>query len=326
VPVDRALAKVALLVSIVSLAAACSSAAGSSGTNGGSSAGSGDPTKDLLTRVEARGTLILPTDPAYPPASFAVKGATRVANTKCALNQLTANQISGNDAAVGKAVASALGVEPCFVVPTWNEQLAGHWGDRWDIAFSSIGIARTRMDELYFTQPYFASSESFFVRTDAPYRTVEQLSGKRIGVCTGCFADLYLQKKLEIPGQPPLDFRVDDAKIVGYEVETAGLLDVAHGKLDAFLCGDQIGQEEISKGVPLRKLGDPAYFAYIAGAVDRSSPLAQQPFVDRVNAILGNLLADGTLKRLSLRFFKTDYASATATYSIAAANQAPLAS
>ena len=239
---------------------------------------------------------------------------------------MTANEISGNDAAVGKAVASALGVEPCFVVPTWNEQLAGHWGDRFDVAFSSIGIARSRMDELYFTRPYFASSESFFVKTDAPYATVQQLSGKRIGVCTGCFADLYLQKKLEIPGQPPLDFLVDNAKIVGYEVETAGLLDVAHGKLDAFLCGDQIGQQEIDSGEPLKKLGDPAYFAFIGGALDRSSPLTQQPFLDRVNEILDGLLADGTLKRLSLRFFKTDYASATVSYSIAAANQAPLAS
>jgi polar amino acid transport system substrate-binding protein len=321
--VKRGCARIVVALSILSLAVACSSATGAP-TSGSSARGYGDPTKDLLAKVEARGTLVLPTDPTYPPASFAVKGATRTADTECASNQLTAAEISGYDAAVGKAIAAALGVEPCFVEPPWNTVLAGSWNDRWDLAISSIGIARTRMDALYFTQPYFASSESFFVRNDARYRTVEQLSGKRIGVCVGCFADLYLQKKLEIPGEPPVDFLVDHAKIVGYEVETVGLRDVGHGRLDAFLCEDLIGEGEIRSGVPLRKVGDPAYFAYIGGALDRSSPLSQQAFLDRVNAILGTLLADGTLKRLSLRFFKTDLASATATYSIADASQAPL--
>ena len=50
---------------------------------------SGDPTKDKLAQVLARGTLVLYTDPAYPPQSMAVKGATRLANTKCAPNQIT---------------------------------------------------------------------------------------------------------------------------------------------------------------------------------------------------------------------------------------------
>ena len=48
-----------------------------------------DPTKDKLAQVQARGTLVLFTDPAYPPQSMKVEGATRAANTKCAPNQLT---------------------------------------------------------------------------------------------------------------------------------------------------------------------------------------------------------------------------------------------
>ena len=111
---------------------------GSSGTDGasGTTATSetstvqpaGDASTDKLAQVLARGTLILFTDPAYPPQSFAVKGAKRPADTKCAANQLTADQISGYDAETGKLVAEKLGVEPCFVTPSWTEVTGGQLG------------------------------------------------------------------------------------------------------------------------------------------------------------------------------------------------------
>jgi len=73
--------------------------------------------------------------------SYAVEGAERAANTKCAPNELTAPEITGYDAETGKPVAEALGVEPCFVTPTWTEVTAGSWGDRWDLAY---GLGRDR--------------------------------------------------------------------------------------------------------------------------------------------------------------------------------------
>ena len=57
-----------------------------------------------------------------------VKGAKRLADTKCSVNQLTANQITGYDVDTGKLVAKGLGVEPCFVTPTWTEITAWPMG------------------------------------------------------------------------------------------------------------------------------------------------------------------------------------------------------
>ena len=116
-------------------------------------ASSGDPSSDKLAQVLARGTLILFTDPAYPPQSYAVKGAKRLTTTKCAANQLTGNQITGYDAETGKLVAKQLGIEPCFVTPSWTEVTGGNWGDRWDLAYGSGAVALDRMDVLYMTQP-----------------------------------------------------------------------------------------------------------------------------------------------------------------------------
>ncbi len=92
-----------------------------------------DPTDDALARVTERGTLVLSTDIEYPPQSYLVEGAERAADTACAPNQLTAPEVEGFDADTGKAVATALGVEPCFVSVAWNVIIGGGWADRWDI-------------------------------------------------------------------------------------------------------------------------------------------------------------------------------------------------
>ena len=90
----RGLTGVVSIVVVASLFAACS---GGTAAKASASA-SGDPTKDKLAQVQARGTLVLYTDPAYPPQSMAVEGATRAASTKCAPNQMTAPEITGYDA------------------------------------------------------------------------------------------------------------------------------------------------------------------------------------------------------------------------------------
>lgn len=307
---------------LVIVLAALALHAGGCGPDGGSSRTAADPkpSGDKLARVLARGTLLLPTDPAYPPASFAVKGAGRRAGTKCAKNQLTGPELDGYDVAVSKAVAAALELEPCFVTPTFTEQLAGNWADRWDVAFTSIGILRSRMKYLYFTQPYYATPERFFVRRGGRFRRVEQLAGARIGVCTGCFADLYLRRQLDIPGTK-VRYRVDRPVDVGYDVERNGLDDVASGKLDAFLCQETAGDQAIAEGLPLRSLEPAAYVAYIGGALDRASPTPAKEFFNRVNGVVKRLHADGTLARLSRKYFKRDYASAAARFDLSAIRQ-----
>ena len=126
------LSSCALLVGAALVAGGCGSSGGgtdaASTTTGADTqtvASSGDPSSDKLAQVLARGTLILFTDPAYPPQSYAVKGAKRLTTTKCAANQLTGNQITGYDAETGKLVAKQLGIEPCFVTPSWTEVTGG---------------------------------------------------------------------------------------------------------------------------------------------------------------------------------------------------------
>jgi ABC-type amino acid transport substrate-binding protein len=317
---DRARLTVCVAIGLALALLLAGIASASSGAVRGSRGASGNPATDKLSLILARGTIVLATDPAYPPQSYQVKGAKRLARTKCAENQFTGNQIAGYDADTSKLVAKSLGVEPCFVAPPWSAMVGGHWGDRWDLAIASIGITYERMAGLYYTQPYSAEAERFFVRKGAPYTSVSQLAGKRLGGCTGCFAEYYIERTLKLPGQP-LAYRVKNGTFVGYAVERNGLVDVARGKLPAFLCGVAVGARAINEGLRLRVLGGDQYLAYLSGAVDRFSGLSQVAFTAKVNDIIRRLHERGTLRRLSLHYFHTDFASPAAHFDIASVRQ-----
>jgi polar amino acid transport system substrate-binding protein len=306
----------AVAVLAVLLVGACSSSAPAASTAASPAHASADPTTDKLAQVQARGTLVLWTDPDYAPQSVAVKGATRVAGTKCAPNQMTAPEMTGYDAETGKLVAAALGVEACFVATPFDSMIAGGWGDRYDVAWGSGAITKDRMTRLYVTQPYYSTPASFFVRTDSPAAKPADLSGKKIGVCSGCTHHEYLQRTLELPGQK-IDFVVDSPEIVTFNTEVPGLDATAKGDVDAFLCSEPVGLAAIAKGAALRELDTPAYFTNTTGYADRSLTLAPGPFLDAIDQAIADVHASGKLKALSLEFFKKDYATPAGAYDLA---------
>ena len=304
----------ALVLGIVFLLAACSGSAGPPASP------TLDPARDKLAQVLARGTLVLSTDPDYAPQSFAVKGATRAAGTKCAPNQLTAPEISGYDAETGKLVAAEMGVEPCFVTPPFDQIIAGGWGDHWDVAWGSGALTASRMKTLYVTQPYYSTPANFFVAASSSYTKPADLDGRQIGACAGCTHELYLRKTLTLPGVT-LQYLVSDPKIVTFANEIPGLDAVAAGTIDAFLCSQPVGAGAIADGKPLRMLDQAAFYTQKVGYVDRSLTLSPTAFLDRVNAAIRDLEAQGKLKELSMKFFGTDYVTAAAAFDLASINQ-----
>jgi polar amino acid transport system substrate-binding protein len=280
----------------------------------------GDPATDKLAQILARGTLVGYHEADYPPQSMDVKGAQRPAGTKCRDDQLTANQVKGYDSETTKVVAAGLGVEACFATPTWTEVTAGNWGDRWDVAYGSGSINADRMQRLYMTQPYYAVPNYYFVAVDSPARHASDLDGKRIGACASCSHELYLKGELDIPGTE-IALNVKDPRVVAYETERPGLAATAKGKVDAFLAAEPVGQAQIKRGLALRRLPELAFTYYPSGFVDKSSGLDAGPFVDKVDAIVQAAQADGTLARLSRRFFGKDYVPVAASYDVAAIGQ-----
>lgn len=298
------------LVAVLTFIAACS----------GSDDPAGDPELDKLAQILDRGTLVLSTDLDYAPQSFQVDGAERAADTSCEADQLTGPEVSGFDAETGKAVAEALGVEPCFVAPQWVEITGGSWGERWDLAYGSGAIDDERNEVLYVTQPYYLLPAYAFVLEDSPVETAEDLSRSRVGACASCTHESYLKGTLVLPGYDGEQL-ITDAEIVAYTVEGPGLQDTARGEIDAFICSEQVGRRAIDDGLALRKVEPVLFDEYATGWVDRSSELDVRSFVAEVNRIVRGLHADGTLRELSTGFFGQDYVTPMASFDISTVEQ-----
>jgi polar amino acid transport system substrate-binding protein len=176
------------------------------------------------------------------------------------------------------------------------------------------------MDVLYMTQPYYSTPTNFFVPVSSPAKEPSDLSGKRVGACTGCTMEKYLRGTLDLPG-PKIGRLVEQPRIVTFDTEIPGLAATAKGKLAAFLCSEPVGAGAIAKGAALRMLATPAYYSNKTGYVDKQSGLDVGPFIARVNEIVAELHADGTLKRLSIKYFGKDYAAQAAQFDLSTIEQ-----
>lgn len=272
---------------------------------------------DKQSEILARGRMIIATDAAYPPNSELVPGAVRKAGTQCDRSEFTVNEFTGYNIAVATEIAQRLGVEPCFVTPTRTEIISGSWTDRWDIHIGSMAITKERMKGLLFTQPYYAGPVSLFVNANnTAFRDARDLSGTKIGVCSGCILERYLEGTLEMPGQT-IDCPIRNATIVAYENEAVALSDLAKGDgkiLDAVLTNQPLGEDAMKNGMPLRQLGSPVFYDYDAAAVDRKSVRDTTSFVANVSSIIRDMERDGTLLRFSQQYYGRDLVSDTARF------------
>ncbi len=282
------------------------------------------PAANLLEEVKNRGVLIVSSDPAYPPQSQLVENATRPADTKCSGDQVTGEELSGFDIDVSKEIAKRLGVEVCFVTPAWDLITAGSWADRWDISVGSMTVTPERMANLYFSQPYYTTPAAFFIHNDnTTFTQPSDLSGKKVGACTGCTYDFYLAGTLQIPGET-MNYVVQDAQFTGYDTDTSALQDLALGdgvRLDGVLTAQPTGAGVIADGLPLKQLGDPVYFEYLSAALDKKAGKDPVPLAQEVSKILQEMHADGTLLKLSQQYYGLDLTTAAGEFDLAQLKQ-----
>lgn len=314
---------ITLTLVLVVVSAGCAPVATPGASTPGPITESAPEVPDLLSEITARGVLRISTDPAYPPQSELVEDAAPPPDTKCAGDERPANQFTGFDIDVAVELANRLGVEPCFVTPDWTLVIGGNWAGRWDISVGSVTITPERMQALYFAQPYYTTPAAFFVHADSTVTTVEALSGANIGVCAGCTYESYLEGTLDIPGET-IDVVVSDAAVTGYDTDTSALQDLTLGdgiRLDAVLTALPTGQAFVTSGNPIKQLGEPVFFEYLAPAIDRNSTADPRSFLDTVTAHIQAMHADGALKALSEQYYGDDLATPAAAFDLAQLEQ-----
>ncbi|MFO1089187.1 MAG: transporter substrate-binding domain-containing protein [Hyphomicrobiales bacterium] len=246
----------------------------------------------VLDRVLAAKTMVMSTDPDYPPQS--------------SLN--AAKEFEGFDIDVGREIARRLGVQIKFVTPAWDMVTAGGWNGRWDISVGSMSPTFERNNVLDFPAVYYYTPAALVVNEQNRVITRPELaSGKRIGVGLSTTYESYLRKTLKIDWSdaPQFDFQIDDATVVPFETDQQALdaLKEGDGKtLDAVITALPTALASIRRGYPLKVIGAPLFLEPLAVAIDKGDP----EWAAKIKEIVQAMHADGTLAKLSLKWYETD--------------------
>lgn len=256
-----------------------------------------DP-ESLLGRVLAAGKIVMSTDPQYPPQSALKSDGT----------------YEGFDIDVGNEIAKRLGVAIEFATPDWNLITAGSWGGRWDFSVGSMTITTPREEVLAFSKPYYFTPAQMAASTKSGITTLDGLAGKVI--CVGEATTYYdwLQGTLDLGSytpttQPPAGSTATTLTTDRLCAETwkAGRTD-----FQGWLSSSTTVDQAVADGLPLVKVGDPVFYEPLGVAFDKSGP-DPTGMVERVNQILDDMRADGTLVGFSTKWFGIDLTVGPAT-------------
>jgi len=253
--------------------------------------------KTALEEIYGAKTIVVSSDANYAPQSF--------------LNDK--GELEGFDISVAKEVAKRLGVKVKFITPDWDLITAGKWGKRWDISIGSMTPTAERKHALLFTMPYYSSPAQFAVHKDnSSIKTLADLAGKRIGIATETTNERYLRSDLAIEDVKIVyqDWKAGELKT--YPTDANHIEDLSLGdglRLDAIFSSRQTIAEAIrsgcGKGCPLKMLGEPPYFEPLSFALDKSRANSQT-LVDKLNEVIKSMYDDGTLVKLSEKFYHTN--------------------
>ncbi len=253
--------------------------------------------KSVLDEIKAAGVLVVSTDANYAPQSYLNKKG----------------ELEGFDISVAKEVGKRLGVKVKFVTPDWDLITAGKWGKRWDISIGSMTPTKERKKVLLFTMPYYSSPAQFAIhKANTTIKKIKDLAGKTIGVATETTYERYLNHNLQIEDVKIVYQDWKPGKLVTYPTDANAIEDLSLGdgaRLDAILSSRQTIAEAIrsgcGKGCPIKMLGDPPYYEPLCFALDKTRPNSESLLAE-LNKIIRSMYDDGTLVKLSMKFFHTN--------------------
>lgn len=244
---------------------------------GASAIGNSYAADDLLQTIKQRGTIQVGLEGTYPPFNY----------------QDESGKLTGFEVEFAEALAKELGVKPEFQPTKWDGILAALESKRLDVVINQVTISEERKKKYDFSAPYTVSGIQVLTRKgqEGNFNEPGDLKGKKVGVVLGTNYEQWL--KDNVPG----------ADIRTYDDDASRNQDVRVGRLDAIL-GDRLAAFELiaKTGDTLAVAGKPFAPQEAGIALRKGNP----ELLAAIDKAIAKLRADGTLEKLSVKWFKAD--------------------
>ncbi len=235
-----------------------------------------DTKKDLLSEIKERGKLLIGTEGTYAPYTFHDESG----------------KLVGYDVEVAEAIATKLGVKAEFVESNWDSLIAGLDAVRYDVVINQVTITDERLKKYDFSTPYTITRAALIVGKDNDkIKTFEDLKDKKAAQSlTSNYATLAESYGAEL-------ISADGSFSKAIEL-------VSTGRAQATI-NDQVSFYDFLKQKP----DAPVKLVDTLDDASKNAVLIRKgndTFVEAVNKALDDITKDGTLKKLSDKYFGAD--------------------
>ncbi|KJK58612.1 transporter substrate-binding domain-containing protein [Saccharothrix sp. ST-888] len=205
--------------------------------------------------------------------------------------------VAGFDYDVAQALAEELGEPITIIEQEFDALLPALRLRKVDAIIAFLDATADREKVVDFTAPYLADASGVFaMRSDGPEATVQNLSGKKVGVQSGSVFDRYAMQVCAPKG----------ATVLRYGAVDAILLDLTAGRLDAVLADPRVIEEaflrtDAGKGFAAGSpITDAAYFGPKAIAVRKGDDRRQ-----KLDEALEKVKSNGVLAKIGEKYFSS---------------------
>lgn len=207
------------------------------------------------------------------------------------------NEIVGFDIDLAKEATKRLGREVEFKAIDWSSKEAELKSGRVDVLWNGLDITDKRKENMLFSNPYMDNRQIIFVKKGTTGITDEKsLAGKTVGTQSAGTAEEYMDKS---------DFFKKNVKEVKkYPDYVSAFMDLENGRIDAVV-GDEItGRYYMSKHPDKIEAVDTAVGEVSTFGIGFAKD--NQALRDEVQKVLDEMKADGTMAKISEKWFGKD--------------------
>ncbi|MFD1318569.1 transporter substrate-binding domain-containing protein [Loigolactobacillus zhaoyuanensis] len=232
--------------------------------------------KAVTAELNKKGTLQIGLEGTYQPYGYHEDG-----------------KLTGYEVEVGKAVAKKLNLKPVFVETQFDSLIAGLNVNKYDLVLNNMAVTKQRQAKYRFTTPYIYSKSELVVKkgnkdikkiTDIKGKKMAQTASsnnaadaKRLGA--SIVSSSGFEQSIELVDQGRADGTINSVEAVG-----AYLKQKPNAKITQIAGGSKLETQKI------------------AGMMNKKDKNLNKS----VNKALAGLRKDGTLKKLSQKYFGTD--------------------
>ncbi len=211
----------------------------------------------------------------------------------------TDGKLKGFDIDIANAVCERMTVQCVFVQAEFDAMIPALRARKFDAIVASMSITPERLKAVGFSDKYYHTPSRFVARADSRLEvTPEGLKGLKIGVQRTTIQDRFATATFKA------------SEIVRYSKQDEVFLDLANGRIDGTVVDSVAADQGFlktagGKGYAFRGpvFDDPAFFGTGAGIAVRKGDTA---LLEKINAALAAIRADGSYQRLSSRYFDFD--------------------